>query len=419
MKKNFLLASLLSALLAVTWLLTEKKVFEATPITEKLLQEALTNARRIKLPNAELSEEKGVWRLTDGEMARADYLQELHKSLEQLKVSRTIKSSNTEEFFTNPVLINLGQTEVIIGDLTATGESFYLKISGGKDVSVVDLQQMGSLAMADDDNLLQREKYNRLRDLILLPAPRWREIRLVALTQFVAFKNWQASDYFLSVGEVTNKPWGMAIIKALQAGISSLEVSGNIINEKPKKHSKIDDWVFTLDDQSLAVWEFYNHPDVELIYVWIPRLGKGYPLDQGSSDFIKGFVPKLINKPFQLTIYPQISDSAELIEGNEKWDMTLENGEWISNKAINKENAHSMLAFFSKNENFDYLSLLSAKDCQKIQDGANFKVKIQDDIWGVLKVKGALVFLECSTRIALGWSLPLDSSMDFASLRDQ
>lgn len=417
MKKNLILASLLALLLVVTWLLTEKNIFSETPLAENQIQKALESAKRIKLPNAELNEIAGVWRLEDSELARADYLLELHKSLEQLKVSRVISGKDASEFFTSPLKIEIDKQEITFGDISATGESFYLQVSGSRDVFVIDLQEMASLAMADDDNLLQREKYNRLRDLISLPSFRWREKRLAALTQFVSFKSWKAGEYELNVAKVTSKPWGMTIMQALQAGISSLEVAGNIIKEKPKKHASMEDWSFTLEDESVAVWEFYQHPDLELIYVWIPRLSKGYPLDQGSSDFIRGFVPKLINKPFTLSIYPELLTTAQLQEGSDVWSVNLGREGWNSDRPINEKNAQAILEFFSSKQHFDSLSLLGSKDCEKIQSGARFKLKVNNDLWGILPVKGALIFLECTTHVALSWSLPLESSMDFATLR--
>lgn len=422
MKKNLWLLGILCGVLFLTWLITEQHIFSSTPVIETEFAQSIKSAKRILLPNAELAEVEGVWRLRDGEIARADYLQELHRSLEQIKVSKTITldaGKTTVEYFSAPVTIKLDDHEYIIGDLSATGESFYFTAKGSQGIYLVDLNEMGSVAVADSQNLLQREKYHRLRDLIQVSENGWRERRLAALTQFGSFRSWRSGEYSLIAAELKAKPWGELLVQALQAGIASLEVQGNVLKERPAKHASVGDWVFTLEDGSEASWEFFEHPTLELVYVWIPRLKKAYPLGQTSSDFLKDFIPRLIDRPFPLTLHPTPLSEAQLSEGKDQWKVSVNarDEKTFSPASIDVTAGETLLHFFRSQQNFDSLTLLAPKDCQRMLVGMRFGFKTPDMSWGILPVPGALVFLECSTSIALSWGLDRDSQMDIKTLR--
>ena len=423
MKKNAWLLGILVALIVITWLVTERKIFESVPTVQAQLKAEVENLRQLRLPAAELSQDsEGVWRSSDGEVVRAEYLQELHKNLEQFKISRTFAARDippgSNPYFNSAVHVGINQLKLVIGDLTPTGDGFYFTIDGHSEVYLMDLQEMSSQAVGDTDNILQREKYNRMMDLIQLSTPRWREKRLAALVRFGSFREWRSGEYSLDILQLRDKPWATVIFSALQAGIASLEVEGAIVTQKPAKQTKLDNWSFVLEDNSEASWEFYEHPSLQLIYVWIPRLGKGYPLNQASSDFLRDFTPRLIKKSFSITIHPAPIETARLQEGEDQWIVAP--NRVFTPDTIEQTHANNLLDFFSTKQTFDHLSLVTKRDCLKLRDGARYQVSLgseNEDIWGVLPVKGGLIFLECQTGIALGWSTPLDSSLDFATLR--
>lgn len=424
MKQNLWLSAILAALLGITWLVTEKQVLEEIPPAQTALRNALVNAKRISLPEAKLLQDASrVWRTSDGEVVRAEYLQELSKMIEQIKVAKALSprelGSGKDAFFTNSHRIGLDDFELVLGDLTPTGESFYFTVTGAEEVYLADLQEMASAAVADTDNLLQREKYHRFIDLVTLPEARWKENRLGALTQFGSFKAWKSGELSLVISELKGRPWAELILSSFQRGIASLTVQGPILKSRPAKHARIEDWVFTLEDGTQASWEFYDHPSLELIYVWIPRLGKAYPLSQESSDFLKSFLPRLMPQSFPLVLSSAPATSLRLQEEGQVWTV-LEGPDrklQFSPSTINAADAELVLDFFTTKQTFDHLTLLSPRDCQKLTAGARLKVITPEATWALLPVKGGSVFLECQAGIAIGWGKPENSALNFNSLR--
>lgn len=422
MKRNLLLGGVLALLLGVTWLVTEKKAFEHLPPAEAALQEALQSPQRYQLPNVTLTQQGQVWVNSEGEMVRAERLQEFHHSLEQFHVSKTIPSEEggleAAAYFGQGLTFTVGKRQFVLGDIAPTGESFYFKVEGLPGVHLVDLNQMGSALVSDENRILQQEKYHRLRDLLQLPSARWRENRLVMLGQFGEFRQWSAGKFVLNAEEVSSHPWGHVLLEALQAGLSSLEVAGKTLDHPPTKRAGLDDWVFVLGDKSELRWEFYQHPDLELVYVWIPKQQKAYPLSQDSSDFLRELLPRLINRPLPLTIHPVPLDRVKLTEAGQAWvGVRKGQGMEFTPEGINAKRASELVKFFYTPQSFDYVTLLAADECARLKQGARFQVDWENEHWGVLPIQGGLVFLQCEAHVALTWSLPLDSSLDFATLR--
>ena len=243
MKKNLLLLALLASLLGLTWILTESGVLSSKSRLEELLVDALKNPQRIELPMAELYSKDGVWLTGAGEVARAEVLDEWHKSMEAIHIARVIpKPPVKKDFFTQEIRFTIDDQIFEFGDIAPSNDSFYLSVPGDPDVYVVDLYDMGSMAVADDEKVLLQEKYQRLRDLLLYPEDRWREERLLPLVRMAGFSHWEKGELMLDGNELKDRPWGIVVMNAFSAGLQSLVVKGPIMNQKPTGISLLEPW---------------------------------------------------------------------------------------------------------------------------------------------------------------------------------
>lgn len=403
MRKLLLLMAALAGLLGVTWVLTESGWLTSATDFDKTLARALAQAHSYQLPQARLAQVDGVWRTGQGEIARAEVLTELHQSLERLRVARVIDSvEDRREFFSDGLRFTVNDVEFEWGDLAPSGDSFFLGIVGDPRVYVVDLYDMGSLAAVDDERILLQAKYQRLRDLLLYPEDRWREERLLPLLQFGKFRRWRKGELELSATTLSQAPWGTAIIQAFLSGLQSLRVKGAIQTQKPEKPSRIPSWSFEVDEKTTVTWEFFEHPSIDLIYVWVPHLGKAYPLDIESSDFLQRFPERLIGKSFSMVLGVP-GEAAELLEAGQT--VTVENS---ATKAVQR--------FLQTAQTFEHVTLLSAGDCRQLADTAQFAAVIGGQRFDWRRVAGGWAVLNCAAGLSWTWSLPLDSAMDFARL---
>lgn len=403
MRRLLVLATTLAVLLGLTWILTESGWLDTATSFDKKLASALAQARSYQLPQARLEQVDGVWRTGQGEIARAEVLTELHHSLERLRIARVVDAvADRREFFSEGLRFKVNEVEFEWGDMAPSGDSFFLGVVGDPQVYVVDLYDMGSLAAVDDERVLLQAKYQRLRDLLLYPEDRWREERLLPLLQFGKFRRWRKGELELSATTLSQTPWGTAIIQAFLSGLQSLRVKGAIQTQKPDKPSRIPSWSFDVDEKTTVTWEFFEHPSIDLIYVWVPHLGKAYPLDIESSEFLQRFPERLIGKSFSMVL-GVAGEKAKLLEAGQ-----TVTGENSATKAVQR--------FLQTAQTFEHVTLLSAGDCKQLADTAQFSTIIGGQTFDWRRVSGGWAILHCAAGLSWTWSLPLDSAMDFATL---
>jgi hypothetical protein len=403
MKKILFLTLTLGILLTLTWALTESGWFEKKSNLEMVLAESLKNPKKFTLPAAQLSMTEGVWRIGSGEIARAEVLEELHRSLEALTIARVIEDAPVRaEFFGEGLTFSVDGRTFEWGSMAPSGDSFFLGLVGDANVYVVDLRAMGSFAVADEEKVLLQAKYQRLRDLLLYPEDRWREERLLPLLQFAHFLKWEKGELKLDSLLLSKRPWGKTAMDAFLAGLQSLRVKGNILTEVPLKKSKILPWTFTLHNGEKITWEFYEHPHLDLFYVWLPHLKKAYPLDQESGDFITRFPERLVSRSFSMIlgepgVKPEIRENKQPV-------------------VLVSEASKALIRFMQTSQTFEILSLISGKDCQELASTSVFQLKIQGIEYAWRRVSSGWAILDCETGLSWTWSLPLESPMDFATL---
>ncbi len=406
MKKNLILFFALISLLSLTWMLTESGWFSSKPRLEELLVESLKNPQKIELPMAELYVIDGVWLTGAGEVARAEVLDEWHKSMEAIHIARVIeKPADKKEFFGQEIRFTIDDQIFEFGDLAPSNDSFYLSVPGDPDVYVVDLEDMGSMAVADDEKILLQAKYQRLRDLLLYPEDRWREERLLPLLRLAGFSHWEKGDLRLDGNELKERPWGMAIMKAFSAGLQSLIVKGPIMAQKPTGISLLEPWKFVQGDGASVTWEFYQHKSLDLVYVWVPHLGKSYPLDEPSSALVKFFPERLMDRMFQMNFNPEKAAAVFHVDG----------------KLLKKETPASKAVqyFMLSEQTFNVLTMMTEDDCRALEKQSRFVVQIGTLHYAWRRLEKSWNILECSTGLSWNWSVPLESPLDFANLGDR
>lgn len=406
MKKNLILLGMLVVLLGLTWLVTESGLLSSKPRLEELLVNSLKNPQKIELPFAELYVKDGVWLTGAGEVARAEVLDEWHKSMEAIHIARVIeKPAEKKDFFSQELRFTIDDQVFEFGDMAPSNDSFYLSVPGDPDVYVVDLYDMGSMAVADDEKVLLQAKYQRLRDLLTYPEDRWREERLLPLLRLAGFSHWEKGELMLDGNELKERPWGLVVMKAFSAGLQSLTVKGPIINQKPAGVSLLEPWNFIQSDGKKLRWEFYQHNSLDLLYVWVPDLGKAYPLDEPSSTLLKFFPERLMDRLFQLTFNP------------EKEETTFH----ISGKLLKKDTGASKAVqqFLQSEQTFNQLSLLAETDCRELEKQSRFVVQIGKLHYAWRRLDKAWNILDCESGLSWMWSVPLESQLDFANLGDR
>ncbi len=414
MKKNLWLLGGLLGLLGLTWLLTEGGWQKEEPLLQKNLREELARARELSLPSATLRQIDGVWKLENGDMARADFLEEWHSTFEQFEIVRTLDPSEASaaEVFEGALKVGINGHVYLVGDLTPAGEGFYFGRQGDPAVHVVDLNRMGSLAVADDNRQLQLSKYHRMRDMLTLPAERWRELRLMPLTGLGTFDEWRVQGLRLRAGDWAGRPWGDVLVGRIQAGLASLALRGASVDARPAGKPEFT-WEF-VRGAATTVWEFFPHRVHDVYVVWDSKAGRGYLLDGASSLLVRTFPRTLVDRPLSLSLASSAWRESEVTEGDRRWHARLE-GEWRATPPAGPALA-SLLEFLSASQNFEQVKLLTAEECGALAAGAKISVEVEGIVWRWLPVSGGRVLLECQTGVALSWRLPLDSPLDFATL---
>ncbi len=402
------------ALLALTWFLTEQNGGEGVPVVQTRLREELARVRELTLPQARLRQQDGVWRLENGDMARADFLEEWHRSFEQFEVARTLgpTEASVEEVLADAVKVGINDEVFLVGDLTPAGEGFYFGRQGDPSVYVVDLNRVGSLAVADDDLQLQLAKYQRLRDMLTLPSDRWRELRLMPLTGMGTFDEWRVQGLTLRAGDWAGRPWGDPLVARVQAGLASLTLKGATVTARPAGKPAFT-WAFTQKGK-VSLWEFFPHRVHDVFTVWIGDQSRGHLLDGAASELVRTFPRTLVDRPLSLTLASTSWREATVTEGSRQWSVRRE-GEWRATPPAGAALA-ALLEFLGAAQNYESVKLLTAEECAALSKGAKISVDVEGAVWRWLSVSGGRVLLECATGVALSWRLPLDSPLDFATL---
>jgi len=400
MKRNLQLIALLLGLLGITWVITESGWLDSRSKLEIALKAALANPREIELPLAFLKVQQGVWRTAEGEIARAEILDELHNSLAGIQIAREIEHVESRKaFFSNELRFRIDDHVFEFGDLVPSNDGFYLGMVGDPKVYVVDLTQMGSLAVADENGLLQQAKYQRLRDLLLFPEDGWRDSRLTALLELNQFASWDRGQKSYVAHELTQLPWGKVVLDGFSANLRSLVVRGSILQEVPKTKKLPGVWNFKLTDGKSLTWEFYEHPSLDLIYVWVPQRARAYPLDEESSFHVKRFPAPLIGRMFNMTFNPQV-ETPEFTRAG---------------KAVVNERTKLVENFLKTEQTFSELRLVDELCEEQIKE-AKFKVRIGSLNYAWVRQEKEWRIFDCAHGVEWRWKVPLDSGLEFANL---
>ena len=403
MKKNLLLTGVVLALLAITYLLTESAWLEARDPLAERLGAALRSARSFSLPQARLNLVEGQWYTGAGDLARADLLEEWHRSLERLRVREVIAAPEERaSFFTDNLEFAIDDTVFEWGGLAPSQESFYLGIKGEAPVYLVDLQQLSSLAMADDDKVLQVAKYQRLRDLLIYPELGWREHRLLALAQLPSLLRFQKGEIVLESEVLELSALGEAGKDALSAGLMSLTVAGATHHEKPIKLKELFRWRLEEKIGKSREWIFYDYPQGGSLLLWDEGLARGWTLAAESGSYVQRFPERLVDKTLSLTLLEDTTKLRYRRNGTELEGLPRQ---------------HAVIAkFLSSAQRFELLTAVSKLECLQLARSANFETQTDAQTLAWRKSKEAWLILDCEAGLGLSWSLPLDSALDFAKL---
>lgn len=390
MKKIVILSSILFSLLALTWVLTENGLFDRSFEFDKKLQAALRNPSRYQLPQATLLFKEDHWQSSKGVVLRAELLDELHRSLESIKIHRLLENPpERENFFSNNMEVHINDLVVQFGEMSPSMDSFYLGIKGDPHVYVMDLNELGSLAVGDNENVLRQAKYQRLRDLLNFPEHGWQETRLFQVLRRSGFQLFKKGDIILDPIQLSKRAWGDEVIKKFVAGLQSLEILGEIKNEKPKGLNVIEGWKLTQADGNVDEWQFFPHPSVDLVYVWIDSLKKSYPLNPASSELIKVFPERLIDKPFMM----QLLGDEDIVRFN---------------PPLNQQAQQTLEDFLYSSQNYDLLSL--HKDCSE----SGIEMTINKIKYQLQRQLESWTIQDCETGVRWTYRLPKDSPLDFS-----
>jgi hypothetical protein len=392
MRNIALLSVALSLLLILTWVMTESGIWDKKTILESKLEAVLKNPTRYQLPLAQLEFKNGFWQSSQEIPLRAELLEELHRSLESIRISRVISSPpDYQDFFSQGSRFVINDVEFLWGDLSATGDSFYLGLKDNPDVYVVDLTQLGSLAVGDSQNVLLHAKYQRLRDLLHFPEHGWQERRLFSILRIPGFKIFEKGPLRVDSEVWSKRPWGGALKSFFISALHSLEVMGEIRREKPQTMSLIEPWVLTFDNGETLKLEFFPHPDLAITYVWIESLQRAYPLNPESSEVIQTFPERVRETPFALSLNPNSSPLG----------LTPE---------LSSEKRENLEKFFNLSPYFDLLTLTS--DCSVPQK--HLAVSVEGVIYHLWRREESWVMMDCEAQVQWLYRIPRDSVLDFS-----
>lgn len=392
MKKILLLSGILVALLGLTWLLTESGQFDQSFEIEKKLQAALRNPTQYKLPQATLRYQDSHWQSSKGIVLRAELLDELHRSLESIKIHRVMKNPpERESFFTNNLIVHINELELQVGDMSPAMDSFYLSLKGDPDVYVMDLNELGSMAVGDNENVLRQAKYQRMTDLLKFPEHGWQETRLFYILRRSGFQLFAKAQIRLDPVLLSKRFWGSEVIKSFVAGLQSLEILGEIKDEKPLGINVIENWSLTQADGSVEEWQFFQHPQVDLIYVWIESLKKAFPLNEASSDLVKAFPERLIDKPTLM----QLKAPEESL---------------VFTPALGDAWARLLREFLETKQSYDLITIHPG--CQSESGGV--EMRINQIKYQLQRTMESWLIRDCESGIQWTYRLPKDSPLDFS-----
>lgn len=392
MKKILILSAILCSLLGLTWLLTESGQFSQSTELEKKLQAALRNPTLYKLPNATLSYVDSHWQSSQGIVLRAELLDELHRSLESIKVHRVLKNPpQKESFFSRNLVVQINDLELLWGDMSPAMDSVYLSLTGDPDVYVMDLNELGSMAVGDNENVLRQAKYQRLTDLLNFPEHGWEETRLFYILRRSGFQLFSKGEIRLDPVVLSRRFWGAEVMKSFVAGLQSLEIHGEIKNQKPQGVSVIENWTLTQSDGSLEVWQFFQHPQVDLIYVWIEALQKAFPLNEASTELVKSYPERLIDKP---TLFQLKSPEDSL----------------SFTPALSPEAVSTFKEFLETKQSFDLVAIHAGCAPQ----AGSLEMKLNGVVYRLQRTDESWLIRDCETGVEWTYRLPKDSPLDFS-----
>ncbi len=392
MNKIVLLGLILCSLLGVTWLLTESGQFDQSYEIEKKLQAALKSPNLYKLPQATLRFEDSHWQNAKGIVLRAELLDELHRSLESIKIHRVIKNPpERESFFANNITVQINDLELQWGEMSPSMDSFYLSLKGDPDVYVMDLNELGSMAVGDNENVLRQAKYQRMTDLLNFPEHGWQETRLFYVLRRSGFQHFNKGSINLDPVKLSQRFWGNEVIKKFVAGLQSLELLGEIQTSKPKGITVFENWKLAQPNGIIDDWQFFHHPQVDLIYVWVESLQKAFPLNEASSDLVKVFPERLIDKPFIM----QLKSPEEVLSFT---------------PSLNPEAQDVFNEFLSSKQNYDLLTVHSG--CSEKVEGV--EMSINQIKYQLRRTHESWLIQDCETGVQWTYLLPKESPLDFS-----
>jgi hypothetical protein len=239
--------------------------------------------------------------------------------------------------------------------------------------------------------VLRQAKYQRMTDLLNFPEQGWQETRLFYILRRSGFQLFSKAQIRLDPILLSKRYWGSEVIKSFVAGLQSLEILGDIKDERPLGLNVIENWSLTQADGSVEEWQFFQHPQVDLVYVWIESLKKAFPLNEASSDLVKAFPERLIDKPtfMQLKAPEEPLVFAPLL----------------------KDSAVSALReFLEKKQSFDLVTIHPG--CQAESGGV--EMSINQIKYQLQRTMESWLIRDCESGIQWTYRLPKDSPLDFS-----
>ena len=292
MKKNLSLFFILFILLIGTYYLVEVKPNSQAKIEDswKLTVEGM---KSLQLMKTQFKETTNGWQDVDGLKPKQDLLLEFSKILASFKFHEFIESQNEAHFFSDPVTVTINELTVTIGDLTATGEKFYLKKAHDSRIYLIPLDQIPSQVIGETEQQLNFNKWVHIRDFILAPKDDWQEKRLAVYDDIGGFDEIRLEDYSLK-----NDNTETSLFSQLNHRLGELKwIEVREYNQKINDEYRISFW---LKEKKKSEWIITK--DQHIIF---PHLGKSYLIS--DSNWLHFWDPlfqndgsKVIWSPFRL-----------------------------------------------------------------------------------------------------------------------
>jgi hypothetical protein len=418
MKTNIVLLVIFVVLTSLTWYLTEGKKAELIAPEWTAWQESLQQTRTLRLPQTHLKQTSKAWRGEDGQFLRQEYVQELLTQLSSLKpqqfIQTSLKAADEAAFLGISKILSTDSMQIQLGELCPSRDCFYVYFPSAQKLWSVDLNQLASKAMADQDQHLNEAKYHRLMDLVTLSSEQWWDRRVTSAFEFKTLRFFQKENLKID-------------FQALPASLKSLFYAEwmslkwlnrkNVFDPDFTKIFRPQDvnWNLIFQDEKAspdsAKISLFKRKDLDLYALahekqnttknpsWI------YTLDQESSDRLKTFPEKLVREKKYFSLYDSSVDIEISID---------------SQKALHKhyteEQKKSLQNLFTSSQWWSNVTFWEDSRCQENRLKSLTRLTLQGHIWHLEKSLQILRLWNCAASVALEWQIPLESPLNFVNL---